>query len=155
MAKVQVLDSGCWAWTGALTEKGYGTFWSGGYYDEARQSPKMVRAHRWSYEHFVGPIPEGKIIDHKCHTKRCVNPHPKHLQPTTHRGNQENRKGASKSSKSGHIGVRWRSAERKWEAAIQSGGSKHYLGRFDNLDHAIAARQQGEATYFTTRKESS
>lgn len=35
---------------------------------------RMTRAHRWAYEHFVGPIPSGKQIDHICGVTRCVNP---------------------------------------------------------------------------------
>lgn len=72
---VEVTDS-CWYWTSAL-HRGYGQFWSGG---------KTVRAHRFSYELFIGPIPRGLTIEHRCHTKsgcdggvdcihrRCVNP---------------------------------------------------------------------------------
>ena len=47
-------------------------------------------AHRWSYEHFVGPIPDGLVIDHLCRVRHCVNPD--HLEPVT---NEENlRRGA-------------------------------------------------------------
>jgi hypothetical protein len=46
---------------------------------------KTVRAHRWSYERFVGPIPEGLVIDHLCRTPACVNPN--HLEPVTPREN--------------------------------------------------------------------
>jgi hypothetical protein len=42
-------------------------------------------AHRWSYEHFVGPIPEGLHIDHLCRVRRCVNPD--HLEPVTPKEN--------------------------------------------------------------------
>lgn len=57
-----------------------------------------VLVHRWSYEHFVGPIPDGLQIDHLCHGaddrcvagydclhRRCVNP--AHLEPVTAREN--------------------------------------------------------------------
>jgi len=40
-----------------------------------------VYGHRWSYEHFVGPIPDGLELDHLCEIKLCVNP--EHLQPVT------------------------------------------------------------------------
>lgn len=59
--------TGCWIWVGTLTQWGYGKFSTSHRKDHA--------AHRWSYEHFVGPIPEGLVIDHlKCNNKRCVNP---------------------------------------------------------------------------------
>lgn len=56
---------GCWLWTAGLMSKGYGIFWDG-----ARQT----RAHRWSYEHHVGPIPDGLVVDHLCRNRACVNP---------------------------------------------------------------------------------
>lgn len=69
---------GCWPWTGTITEHGYGVFHVNG---------QMMSVHRWSYEHFVGPIPDGMEVDHLCHTqdtgcrladacphRKCVNP---------------------------------------------------------------------------------
>jgi hypothetical protein len=64
---------GCWIWTGALTEEGYGLLGIGG--------TKNRLAHRWSYERFVGPIPEGLQLDHLCRVRNCVNP--EHLEPVT------------------------------------------------------------------------
>lgn len=63
---------GCWLWT-ARTLEGYGLF--------AATPTLTVRAHRWSYEQFVGPIPEGLVIDHLCRNPSCVNPD--HLEPVT------------------------------------------------------------------------
>jgi hypothetical protein len=57
-------NTGCWLWGGTLA-LGYG-----------RQSNKM--AHRISHEEFIGPIPEGWVVDHLCMQKCCVNPD--HLQ---------------------------------------------------------------------------
>jgi len=74
-AKVQKTET-CWNWIGAHTSKGYGSFWDG---------DKLVRAPRWSYEHFVGPIPKGLQIDHLCRNPGCVNP--AHLEPVTQREN--------------------------------------------------------------------
>lgn len=72
-AKVDKSDpNGCWLWTAYRDRDGYGRF------DRGRQ---RLRAHRWSYEHFVGPIPEGLTIDHLCRVRNCVNPD--HLEPVT------------------------------------------------------------------------
>lgn len=62
----------CWVWIGTLTSKGYGRF---------HIHSKRYRAHRWSYERFVGPLEEGMTIDHLCKRKSCVNP--EHLEQVT------------------------------------------------------------------------
>jgi hypothetical protein len=49
-------------------------------------------AHRWAYEAFVGPIPEGLEIDHLCRNRACVNP--AHLDPVTHQENMSRGKAA-------------------------------------------------------------
>lgn len=54
----------CWEWTSPLMYKGYGRFYGNG---------KHVLAHRWSYEHYRGPIPDGLQIDHLCRVRHCVN----------------------------------------------------------------------------------
>lgn len=73
----------CWLWTGSLITGGYAQM----------RIPEAVYAHRWAYEHFVGPIPDGLVIDHTCHNRdltchsgpcphrRCVNW--RHLEPVT------------------------------------------------------------------------
>lgn len=60
--------TGCWVWTGYRDRNGYGRH-------------KVEWAHRWSYEHHVGPIPERHEIDHTCSNPPCVNP--AHLEPVT------------------------------------------------------------------------
>lgn len=71
----------CWLWTGAQAYNGYGFFRAG----------PLVRAHRFAYEFFVGPIPEGLQIDHLCRVRNCVNPD--HLEPVT--GQENHRRGNS------------------------------------------------------------
>lgn len=77
MAKVRTDGNGCWIWTGNTTGKGG--------YSRFHYNGRMVVGHRWSYEHHVGPIPDGLVIDHLCRTRLCVNPH--HLEPVTNHEN--------------------------------------------------------------------
>ena len=70
-------ESGCWIWTGAIDDSGY-----------ARISYQKINkpAHRVSYTIFVGEIPQGLEIDHKCKVRCCVNPN--HLEAVTKQENQ-------------------------------------------------------------------
>jgi hypothetical protein len=78
---VEIQNNGCWIWTGAQ-RSGYGGF-------------GQELAHVWSYKEFVGPVPEGYDVGHKCHDedlscvggkgdqhRLCTNP--EHLKPQTH-----------------------------------------------------------------------
>ena len=66
--------TGCWNWTKYLTPDGYGKANAGG-------GRHGVLAHRWAYETFVGPIPDGLTLDHLCRNRACCNP--EHLDPVT------------------------------------------------------------------------
>lgn len=68
-AKVRKTDT-CWLWTASLRNKGYGAF----AYTDAQGNLVQDRAHRYSYELHVGPIPEGLFVLHKCDVPACVNP---------------------------------------------------------------------------------
>ncbi len=69
-------NTGCWLWGGGDQSNGYGLFWAKG---------KAWRVHRWAYQHFIGPIPEGLYVLHKCDVRPCVNP--EHLMLGTHLDN--------------------------------------------------------------------
>lgn len=73
-AKIRQED-GCWIWAGA-TSRGYGQVWS-----EGRVRP----AHVVVFEILVGPIPDGRQLDHLCRVRRCVRS--THLEPVTNRVN--------------------------------------------------------------------
>jgi hypothetical protein len=74
MRRVFIEADGCWRWVGSINPRsGYGLFGHRAY------------AHRWSYEHHVGVIPEGLDIDHLCRNRYCVNPD--HLEAVTRRTN--------------------------------------------------------------------
>ena len=74
--KVALDPNGCWVWTGATNDGGYG---------QLRTDGVTQYAHRLAYETFVGPIPDGLQIDHLCRTRLCVNP--AHLEAVTQREN--------------------------------------------------------------------
>jgi len=69
----------CWRWIGHRHPKGYGVFRLGG-----RGVPPLM-AHRVAWIIFVGPIPEGKHIHHRCYHPWCVNP--LHTEPVWPRQN--------------------------------------------------------------------
>ena len=74
--KIDFSDSGCWLWISSINGSGYGMFYADG---------KMKKAHRVSYEWFVGPIPNDLVLDHLCRVRNCVNPD--HLEPVTQKEN--------------------------------------------------------------------
>lgn len=83
-AKVQTTGF-CWEWTGCLQPNGYGQFWNG---------TRVVKSHRWAYEHLVGPIPAGLDLDHLCRNRGCCNPD--HLEPVTRSENLRRGLGAER-----------------------------------------------------------
>lgn len=74
LEKVEKSDS-CWYWLAGKDKNGYGRFRHNGWHG----------AHRFSYEHFMSPIPSGLVIDHICRIRHCVNPD--HLRITTNKDN--------------------------------------------------------------------
>lgn len=70
----------CWEWRGKRDSGGYGVLCRN------RNGKRCnLTAHRAAYEAWVGPIPEGLVLDHLCRNHACVNPD--HLEPVTHRVN--------------------------------------------------------------------
>lgn len=56
---------GCWEWTACRAYNGYGKFWDG---------VKLTSAHRAAYRIFLGEIPDGQNVLHRCDNPSCVNP---------------------------------------------------------------------------------
>lgn len=73
-----VTEAGCWEWRGRKLPSGYGTIANPG-------ESSWLYLHRLMYERYVGPIPEGLLIRHKCDNPPCSNPD--HLETGTHADN--------------------------------------------------------------------
>lgn len=86
-------DDDCWPWLSIKDRHGYGRW-------RVREMGIDTGAHRAVYEHLVGPIPDGLVIDYLCRNRVCVNP--RHMEPVT---NAENVRRGNAGSKPG-----WRRA---------------------------------------------
>lgn len=82
-SRYEVSSMGCWLWQGPLDKDGYGMFYL---------RRKNRRAHRVGWYSRFGEVPVGKIVDHSCGIRHCVNP--SHLRLQTVRQNAlENSRG--------------------------------------------------------------
>ena len=62
-----VLKTRCWIWTrGPLSKKCL--------YGQISVNHKSVRVHRYAWQLYHGPIPNGLSVCHKCDNPLCVNP---------------------------------------------------------------------------------
>ena len=128
-------DGDCLIWTGSTSSAGYGQLNAGG---------QKMYAHRFSYERVNGPIPDGMVIDHICHTPACVLPG--HLRLATHAQNNANLSGVRKNSGELPRGVTRRG--RRYRARVKHNGTEHYLGLFATPESASAAAETKRAELF-------
>lgn len=127
--------SSCWEWDSTKNPDGYGMFSING---------KYMSAHIYSWEYLNGEIPEGSLVDHKCHKTGCVNP--RHLRVATRSQNGMNRKGAVAGTASGVRNVY--KEDTAWTVLITKDGKMHRFGRFSNIeDAALVAKQEREKLF--------
>lgn len=63
--RIAVLENGCHEWLGARNRRGYGNINVDG---------KSLKAHRVAWELYLGTIPDGLCVLHKCDNPPCINP---------------------------------------------------------------------------------
>jgi len=105
----------------------------------------VVLAHRYAWQRERGPIPEGIRVDHICHNPRCCNI--EHLRLVTPKQNCENLTGATKASKSGHLGVH--PSRNKWRVRVRSYGKMYDGGTFATIEEAVVAARALRNKLFT------
>ena len=81
------------------------------------------------------------LVDHKNHN--VLDNQRNNLRKCTYAQNLWNRN-KFKNNKSGHKGIYWHKANKKWAAQIQVNGNKIHLGSFLDINDAITARKDAE-----------
>ena len=125
------LETPCWLWTGYRMPRGYGNFQS--------RDPKIGRlAHRYAYAAFVGSIPDGMGVLHRCDTPPCCRPD--HLFLGTDQDNIDDKVAKGRQSRGVERGLRLKqsgqmrkkltaSQEEDIRQAVQSAPRHWYKGR--------------------------
>lgn len=101
-------------------------------------------AHRLAWLFVHGEWPGKNEIDHR--DDNGLNNRIDNLRRATHAQNGHN-VGLRRNNKSGVKGVHWDAQRGRWFASITIEGKSKALGRFDDLDDAVAARRAAEADY--------
>lgn len=96
-----------------------------------------------------GIIPEGCVIDHIEPLNPVFDDRIENLQAVTQSVNVRKSRPHSRNT-SGQTGVTFYRRGNKWRADIYVSGKSRFLGFFDKLEDAIAARLRGETEYWGT-----
>ena len=121
-----LFDDGCWTWTAAKNNDGYG---------QIKVKGIVIKAHRLSYEMHNGPVPEDMMVLHKCDVRECVAP--EHLFLGKAKDNNEDRDAKSRNywsnrthCKNGHEyndeNTEWRNGSRRCRPCLRKASLAHY-----------------------------
>lgn len=106
-------SDGCWVWRNRKDHDGYGS---------VKVHGRIRRAHRFSYETFVGPIPEGMVVCHRCDNPPCVRPD--HLFVGTVADNNADRNAKCRQSRGPRLSMALKLANRATPVGEAHGRSK-------------------------------
>ena len=80
--------TGCWEWTASQNPDGYGQF---------KLNGRREKAHRVAHVLYIGEIPKGMCVLHRCDNPSCVNP--EHLFLGTHADNVKDKVAKGRAAK--------------------------------------------------------
>ncbi|SEB40923.1 HNH endonuclease signature motif containing protein [Terriglobus roseus] len=111
-------ETGCWVWQKGKSRNGYGLV--------TDKAGTTFLAHRYAYEIFRGPIPEGAYLLHSpsCVSKACINP--SHLRCGDQKENMADRRAAGRYDNQPARGKALTIAERKAIFRALDGGQTAY-----------------------------
>lgn len=125
----------CLVWTGAKNSAGYGQIWTG---------HEHVLAHRYAWEQEHGPVPDGMVVDHLCHTPLCVKA--SHLRAVTQAVNVPHRIRANSNSTTGVRNVHPHKGS--YTVRIMVDRKMRRFGTFATIEEAEAVAIQKRAELF-------
>lgn len=104
---------------------------------------RLYLAHRLAFLYMTGSFPRHDVdhINGNGLDNRWTN-----IRAVTRLENSQNRK-LNSNTTSGFCGVSWNKSKSKWMVQISSNGTKHYLGYYQTLLDAVAARINASIKY--------
>lgn len=115
-------ENGCWIWVGSKDTGGYGLI---------SRDCRTSKAHRISYQAFVGPIPDGLVICHSCDTPACINPD--HLRAGTMKDNAIDRETRGRRDVKGEQVGTSKLTEQDVKSIVSSGLTGRALAKIFNV----------------------